>query len=87
MAADNEICDVLRAMEMLESRVRCTTHAEISFLVPMSGTGLENALARAVVGGWVTQQIIRSGEERAGVRTGTVVYRLTDMSFHRPLAA
>jgi hypothetical protein len=87
MAADKQVCDVLRAMEMLEGRVRGTTRAEISFLVPLGDTELDHALARAIVGGWISKDLVRPDAERAGVRTGTAVYELTEMSCHRPLVA
>ena len=87
MAADDQVCEVLRAMEMLEGRVRGTTRAEISFLLPVGAAELDRSLARAVVGGWVTKQMVSPGAERTGVRVGTTVYQLTDMSCHRDLVA
>ncbi|WP_421120433.1 hypothetical protein ACE2AJ_03665 [Aquihabitans daechungensis] len=87
MAADNQVCDVLRAMEMLEGRVRSTTRSEIGFLVPMTDSQLDQVLARAEVGGWVTKHVVHSSDERAGVRPGTAVYQLTEMSCHRTLVA
>jgi len=83
MATDNQVFEVLRAMDMLEGRVRSTTRSEIGFLAPMTDAELDRALARAEVGGWISKQIVRGSDERAGVRPGTAVYRLTEMSCHR----
>lgn len=83
MAADEQVAMVLRAMEILEGRVRAATATEIGRLVLLDPDVLAQVLCRAVVGGWAVSLIVRSGAERAGVRTGTTVYRLTDMASHR----
>ena len=86
MAADEQVAKVLRAIEILDGRVRAATQDEISFLVPLGAVELEHALCRAIVGGWVDKVTVRSGGERPGVRTGDCVYLLTDMAGHRCVA-
>jgi hypothetical protein len=87
MALDDHVFEVLVAMEVLEGRVQGATRAEISFLVTLGSRELDEALARAVVEGWATRGIVAAGGERAGVRSGTAIYRLTATGIHRILAA
>ena len=84
MAPDEQVPTVLRAIEMLDGRVRASTSAEIGFLVPLPLNDLERVLTRAVLGGWVARRAIASGD---GARAGEVVYQLTDVGYHRAPAA
>lgn len=83
MAADDEVARVLRAMAILEGRVRAATALEIGRLTGLDPLVLARTLSRAVVGGWMVRLVVRADAERAGVRAGTTVYRLTDMARHR----
>lgn len=83
VSADEQVTTVLWAIEVLEGRVRAATSSEIGRLVRFDEVELGQVLCRAVVGGWAEKLIVRSEAERAGVRAGTAVYRLTSMADHR----
>ena len=81
--ADALVASVLRAIELLDTRVRGATKSEIGSLAHMEPSELEHALSRATVGGWASRVTVMPDTERPGARTGDVVYQLTEMGHNR----